>query len=121
MTISIGIELSHKTGTPFPAKQIDCLIDLIGRLRAAYPTIPADGVVGHSDVLLEKNDPSVLAGRDCPGFDFDWPALESAGLGLIPRGGAANLDMYGGFFRVAVGAPQFAHRGRLRQVADLGR
>ncbi|MFZ0602848.1 MAG: N-acetylmuramoyl-L-alanine amidase [Roseiarcus sp.] len=98
---SIGIELSHKTGTPFPAKQIDCLIDLIGRLRAAYPTIPADGVVGHSDVLLEKNDPSVLAGRDCPGFDFDWPALESSGLGLIPRGGAPNLDMYGGFFRVA--------------------
>ncbi len=98
---SIGIELSHKTGTPFPPKQIDCLVDLIGRLRAAYPSIPADGVVGHMDVLLEDNH-NWLAGRDCPGLDFDWPVLESSGLGLLPRGGAANLDMYGGFFRLAV-------------------
>lgn len=97
---SIGIELSHKTGTPFPPKQIECLIDLIGRLRAAYPSIPADGVVGHMDILLEDTH-DWLAGRDCPGLDFDWPMLESKGLGLIPRGGAANLDMYGGFFRLA--------------------
>jgi N-acetyl-anhydromuramyl-L-alanine amidase AmpD len=99
---SIGIELSHKTGTPFPDKQIDALLDLLDRLRAAYPTIPANGVVGHMDVLLENSDPW-LAGRDCPGFDFDWPLLEKRGLGLIPRGGAANLDVYGGFFRVATG------------------
>ena len=69
---SIGIELSHKTGTPFPPKQIDCLVDLIGRLRAAYPSIPADGVVGHMDVLLEDNH-NWLAGRDCPGLDLSGP------------------------------------------------
>jgi N-acetyl-anhydromuramyl-L-alanine amidase AmpD len=100
---SLGIELSHKTGTPFPDKQIDALLDLLDRLRAAYPTIPANGVVGHMDVLLENSDPW-LSGRDCPGFDFEWPLLEARGLGLIPRGGAANLDMYGGFFRVATAA-----------------
>ena len=92
---AIGIELSHKTGTPFPAAQIDALLALLDRLRAAYPSIPANGVVGHSDVLTE------LGGRDCPGFDFDWALLERRGLGLIPSGAAANLDMYGGFFRLA--------------------
>jgi N-acetyl-anhydromuramyl-L-alanine amidase AmpD len=97
---SIGIELSHKTGTPFPDKQFDALLDLIDRIRAGYPTIPADGVVGHMDVLLE-NSSQILSGRDCPGFDFEWPLLEKRGLGLIPSGAAANLDMYGGFFRVA--------------------
>ena len=106
---SIGIELSHRTGTPFPDKQIDCLLDLIDRLRTGYPTIPANGVVGHMDVLLERRAP-ILAGRDCPGFDFDWVLLERRGLGLIPRGGPANLDMYGGFFRLA-GAPHNAFVG----------
>lgn len=97
---SIGIELSHKTGTPFPDAQIDTLLDLIDRLRAGYPTIPAEGIVGHMDVLLENSSP-ILAGRDCPGFDFDWVLLEGRGLGLIPSGASANLDMYGGFFRLA--------------------
>ena len=97
---SIGIELSHKTGTPFPDKQFDALLDLIDRIRAGYPTIPANGIVGHMDVLLEDGS-QILSGRDCPGFDFQWPLLEKRGLGLIPSGAAANLDMYGGFFRVA--------------------
>lgn len=96
---SIGIELSHKTGTPFPDAQIDALLDLLDRLRAAYPSIPANGVVGHMDVLTDAS--LILAGRDCPGFDFDWVLLERRGLGLIPSGAAANLDMYGGFFRLA--------------------
>ena len=113
---SIGIELSHKTGTPFPPKQIDCLVDLIGRLRAAYPSIPSDGVVGHMDILLEDSH-NWLAGRDCPGLDFDWPVLESKGVGLIPRGGAANLDMYGGFFRLAA-AP---HNALIAGDADKSR
>ena len=64
---------------------------------------------------------SVLAGRDCPGFDFDWPALESSGLGLIPRGGAPNLDMYGGFFRVATAPHNSLIAGNFGRVADLGR
>src|SRR4029077_9350247 len=96
---SIGIELSHKTGTPFPSAQIDALLDLIDRLRAAYPSIPANGIVGHMDVLTDAS--LILAGRDCPGFDFDWVLLERRGLGLIPSGAAANLDMYGVFFRLA--------------------
>ena len=97
---SIGIELSHKTGTPFPGKQFDAMLDLIDRIRTAYPTIPANGIVGHMDVLLE-NSSQILSGRDCPGFDFEWPLLEKRGLGLIPSGAAVNLDMYGGFFQVA--------------------
>src|ERR1700722_17558375 len=97
---SIGIELSHKTGTPFPGKQFDAMLDLIDRIRTAYPTIPANGIVGHMDVLLE-NSSQILSGRDCPGFDFEWPLLEKRGLSLIPSGAAVNLDMYGGFFQVA--------------------
>ena len=61
---------------------------------------PANGIVGHMDVLLEDSS-QILSGRDCPGFDFEWPLLEKRGLGLIPSGAAANLDMYGGFFQVA--------------------
>ena len=86
-------------GHALPRWQIDALLALLDRLRAAYPSIPANGVVGHMDVLTDAS--LILAGRDCPGFDFDWVLLEHRGLGLIPSGAAANLDMYGGFFRLA--------------------
>jgi N-acetylmuramoyl-L-alanine amidase len=91
-TFSIGIEDTHKTNTAWPKAQIDRLIRLLKDLRKAYPSIPARGIVGHSDVLLIE--------RDCPGFDFDWVLLEKEGLGMIPRTGAAAPDLYGGFFQV---------------------
>jgi N-acetyl-anhydromuramyl-L-alanine amidase AmpD len=91
---SIGIENSHKTGTPWPRPQIDRLIRLLEQLLRAYPSISRQRIVGHSDVLWERD-------RECPGLDFDWVLLEKQGLGIVPRSGAVSLDLaYGGFFRL---------------------
>jgi N-acetylmuramoyl-L-alanine amidase len=96
---SIGIELSHKTGTPWPPKQIDALLAFLDVLLKAYPTIKRDHIVGHMDVLTDAA--GVLTGRDCPGWDFDWTLLESRGFGLVPKSGPRDIDAYGRFFRLA--------------------
>ncbi len=98
VTNSIGIEMSHKTGTPWPEKQISTLIKFLQALLKAYPSIRPERIVGHSDVLADAK--YVLVDRDCPGMDFDWPTLEKEGLGVCPRGSAASLDSaFGGFFQ----------------------
>lgn len=76
---SIGIELvnpGHDWGyRAFPEAQMASLEALCGDLLRRHP-IPADRVVGHSDVApLRKQDPGEL---------FDWPRLARAGIGLWP-------------------------------------
>ena len=76
---SIGIELvnpGHEYGyRPFPAAQMAALIGLAGDILARHP-IPAQNVVGHSDVApMRKQDPGEL---------FDWRALAAAGIGAWP-------------------------------------
>ena len=76
---SIGIELvnpGHEYGyRPFPAAQMAALIGLAGDILARHP-IPAQNVVGHSDVApMRKRDPGEL---------FDWRALAAAGIGAWP-------------------------------------
>jgi len=76
---SIGIELvnpGHEWGyRAFPEAQMASLETLCGALLQRHP-IPADRVVGHSDVApLRKQDPGEL---------FDWPRLARAGIGLWP-------------------------------------
>jgi N-acetylmuramoyl-L-alanine amidase len=77
--VSIGIELinpGHEWGyRAFPEAQMASLETLCGELLQRHP-IPADRVVGHSDVApLRKQDPGEL---------FDWPRLAHAGVGLWP-------------------------------------
>jgi N-acetyl-anhydromuramyl-L-alanine amidase AmpD len=96
---SIGIEMSHKTGTPWPEKQIATLLKFLNVLLKTYPSIKPERIVGHSDALTTGE--YVLVDRDCPGMDFDWPVLEKEGLGVVPRRGSASLDTaYGGFFQL---------------------
>ncbi|HAE02133.1 MAG TPA: N-acetylmuramoyl-L-alanine amidase [Rhodospirillaceae bacterium] len=79
---SIGIELQnlgHEFGyQPFPAAQIDSLIDLALGILDRH-AIPASGIVGHSDIAPDRKlDPGEL---------FPWPVLAAAGIGVFPEAG----------------------------------
>ncbi len=76
---SIGVELvnpGHDLGyREFPETQMAALVELAGAIVARH-TIPAVGVVGHSDVAPAR--------RKDPGERFDWRRLAAAGVGLWP-------------------------------------
>jgi len=77
---SIGIELvnpGHEWGyRPFPAAQIDSLIELAKNITERYNIAPRN-IVGHSDIApTRKEDPGEL---------FDWKTLAWEGLGLWPQ------------------------------------
>jgi N-acetylmuramoyl-L-alanine amidase len=77
--VSIGIELvnpGHEWGyRAFPDRQMAALEALAREILNRHP-IPADRIVGHSDVApLRKQDPGEL---------FDWRRLARAGIGLWP-------------------------------------
>ena len=77
---AIGIELvnpGHEFGyRNFPEAQMKTVINLCQELIKKYD-IPADNIVGHSDVAPErKTDPGEL---------FDWERLAQEGIGLWPE------------------------------------
>src|SRR5579885_1156502 len=77
--VSIGVEIAnpgHEWGyRPFPEAQMAAVEQLCRDILARHP-IPADRVVGHSDIApTRKTDPGEL---------FDWPRLARAGIGLWP-------------------------------------
>ncbi len=69
---SVGIELEGCDDVPYADAQYQRLAALVRALRVAYPTISADGVVGHSDVAPGR--------KTDPGPAFDWARLQAAGL-----------------------------------------
>lgn len=104
---SVGIEIVHRPGQDFTAAQYTTLIDLLSQIRRAHPTIPADGIVGHSDIATVVPGNEYCPGpikrlgvrkpRD-PGLDFEWTRLEDEGLGMQVRAGPQPPTIYGGFF-----------------------
>ena len=80
---SIGIELDHIghdigpdiTMAPYPAVQMDALIELAGDIVARHAIRP-DRVLGHSDIAPGR--------KIDPGEAFDWASLARAGIGLWP-------------------------------------
>ena len=61
---SIGIELEGCDQQIFTDQQYHSLIEVTGLIRAVYPAITADRIVGHSDIAPgRKTDPGPL---------FDW-------------------------------------------------
>jgi N-acetylmuramoyl-L-alanine amidase len=76
---SIGVELAHPGHEfgyrPFPARQIDSLVDLCQGLLTRHP-ITAARVLGHSDVAPGR--------KQDPGEAFPWRQLAEAGIGLWP-------------------------------------
>jgi AmpD protein len=76
---SIGIELEGTDETPYEDAQYTTLAALITALLAAYPSLDAARLVGHSDIA---------PGRKLdPGVKFDWPRLR----GLVARSAAAAV------------------------------
>lgn len=81
---SIGIEIvnpGHEWGyRPFPEPQM-AAVETLARGILGRHAIPADRVVGHSDVAPgRKQDPGEL---------FDWRRLAKAGVGLWPEAAPA--------------------------------
>lgn len=70
---SIGIELDNNGFEDFDDRQINSLIELLGRLKRAY-NIPAANFIGHGDIApTRKNDPS---------WRFPWKQLSEKGFGM---------------------------------------
>ena len=86
--VSIGIELvnpGHEFGyRPFPAAQMEALLNLARGICARHP-IPPQRVLGHSDVApARKQDPGEL---------FDWAWLARHGVGIWPEPGGAPASV----------------------------
>lgn len=66
---SIGIELEGADDVAYDERQYGCLIALTKSLRASWPAIAPDRVVGHSDIAPGR--------KTDPGLAFDWPRLRN--------------------------------------------
>lgn len=97
---SIGIELvnpGHEWGyRPFPAAQIEALIELGHGILARHP-IPPRRVLGHSDVAPDrKTDPGEL---------FPWEVLARNGIGLWPALKPLEADLTTALAAYGYGVP----------------
>ncbi|MBI1196015.1 MAG: 1,6-anhydro-N-acetylmuramyl-L-alanine amidase AmpD [Gammaproteobacteria bacterium] len=64
---SVGIELEGCDDIPYETAQYKVLAEIIGALRADYPAIGNDSIVGHCDIAPGR--------KTDPGEAFDWARL----------------------------------------------
>lgn len=105
---SIGIEMTHISGE-YPVAQVNAVLDLLRKLRQAFPGVPVGRVIGHSDIgICEPSAPNPCQpaspkrlGRKSsdPGFTFPWEQVERLGLSLQIMPGAVAANMFGGYFQ----------------------
>ena len=67
---SIGIELEGSDDVPYARAQYVRLAEVIDLIRAAFPAIAPERIVGHSDIAPGR--------KTDPGPAFDWPRLHAA-------------------------------------------
>lgn len=67
---SIGVELEGVDDRPYEDAQYAGLTSVIGALRAAYPTLSREDIVGHSDIAPGR--------KTDPGPAFDWARLRKS-------------------------------------------
>lgn len=109
---SIGIELDNGGHTfglePFPAPQMNTLVDLLSHLTTTYAIAP-HRIVGHSDVApLRKSDPGELfpwADLARKGFGL-WPFEATPTLPLSPLLPMTTLEIQWAFSSIGYGCPQ---------------
>ena len=98
---SIGIEMVHKSGA-YPEAQLEAVTNLVKRIHNAFPGIPANRVIGHSDIGITRRAarPPKRHGRKStdPGSRFPWERVEALGLGLQISDGLVSSSIYSGFF-----------------------
>ena len=108
---SIGIELvnpGHQHGyRPFPAAQMDAVVDLARTVVARHPIDPRN-VVAHSDIAPAR--------RQDPGELFDWARLAQAGIGLWPDVGEGPVQDFPALRQGDGGAVVRRQQERLRTV-----
>ena len=75
---SIGIELEGSDDIPFTQSQYQQLAVLTAEIRALFPAIGPDRIVGHSDIAPGR--------KTDPGPHFDWPLYRA----LIARNNGAG-------------------------------
>ena len=66
---SVGIELEGGDDVPYEPAQYEALDGIVRALRAAYPTIGEDCIVGHCDIAPGR--------KTDPGEAFDWARLKN--------------------------------------------
>ena len=110
---TIGIEIVHLDG-PFPPAQMEGVLALLTRIRAAFPTLVPWNVIGHSDVAT--NDSGRLGRKSGdPGSRFEWVRVESLGLGMSASPMPIPPTMYGSFFN------QFPNESLRQNDSDASR
>ncbi len=104
---SIGIELANPGDRPFPEPQMVALEDLLRGIMARWH-IPAEGVIGHSDMAPGR--------KIDPGPRFDWRRLALQGLSVWPEAGgrriAADPDRFLALAR-SIGYPEVPYEALL--------
>jgi len=70
---SIGIELDNNGEDPFPAAQIDALLNLLRDIQLRH-AIPRANFLGHADIAPSR--------KTDPGVSFPWALLAAEGFGL---------------------------------------
>lgn len=65
---SVGIELEGADHVPFEEMQYQRLAEVIRVIRAEWPGITWERIVGHSDIAPQR--------KTDPGPAFDWPTLK---------------------------------------------
>jgi AmpD protein len=66
---SIGVELEGTDDTPYTDAQYAALTALTAALLAAYPSLSAEAIAGHSDIAPGR--------KSDPGPSFDWARLRT--------------------------------------------
>lgn len=105
---SIGIELVNTGTEPFPEPQMAALERLLACIMARW-SIPAAGVIAHSDMAPER--------KFDPGLRFDWQRLALQGLAVWPLRGATPQQADASRFHEALttfGYPQAEAEALLR-------
>jgi N-acetylmuramoyl-L-alanine amidase len=92
---SIGIELANNGASPFAARQMDALTDLLKGIKARWAIRP-ERVIGHSDMAPGR--------KIDPGARFDWRRLALEGVSVWPTATQPAQDVDTATFRAAMAA-----------------